>query len=220
MWSCQLNSSSQLITVGQQWVWPSSWSLLFLASPSFTETPVLPLLSELQASPPASLRQDRGRQACYKLVLSPQRLQLITSWGGQQRAVRTRSRTVFLRREHDPAAHTRAAQHRQVPPQHGRALVPRAPGSSAGIPKQHTPALHRHETGYLYFCAPRFLWAKIGHCLGIVERQGETQHYLWWSDRNTATHPVPCYGSFLTLYPHLNNEANAFESSAQIWERM
>lgn len=59
-------------------MWPARFSLLLLAFPSFTGTPLLPLLSELPASLPASPRQDPGRQACYKLVLSPRRLQLIT----------------------------------------------------------------------------------------------------------------------------------------------
>ena len=55
-----------------------------LAFPSFPEAPVLPLPSGLPASLPASPRRDGERQACYKLVLSPRRLPLITSWGGHK----------------------------------------------------------------------------------------------------------------------------------------
>lgn len=73
----------------------------------------------------------------------------------------------------------------------------------------HLPTQHRDETDYLYFWAQGFLWAKIGHCLGTIEEQGEIQCYLWWSDRNTETHQVSRYGIFLTVCPHLNNEANA-----------
>lgn len=124
-------------------MWPACLSLLFLAFPSLTESPLLPLLSELQASLPASLRQDRERQACYKLVLSPQRLQLITSWGGQQRAVRTPSRIVFLR-------NTGASTCRHFALHRPCQSPPEVSGSYEGIPKQHTTILCCHKTGYFF----------------------------------------------------------------------
>lgn len=109
MWSCQFSSSSQPIAAGESSMWPACLSLLFLAFPSFNWDSSAATLVRASGKPAASPRQDRERQACYKLVLSPRRLQLITSWGGQQRVVRTPSQTVFLRKEPDPAAHTRAS---------------------------------------------------------------------------------------------------------------
>lgn len=125
---------------------PAWGSLLLLAFPSFTETPLRPPSSELPASLPASPRQDRERQACYRLVLSPQRLPLITSWGGQQKAGRTPGRTVFLRKAPGPAAHTGASSGRHLPPHWPPPNPPDLSGREGGIPKHHTATLDRHES--------------------------------------------------------------------------
>lgn len=146
---------------------PAWGSLLLLAFPSFTETPLLPPSSELQASLPASLRQDRERQACYRLVLSPQRLPLITSWGGQQRAARTPSRTVFLRKATGPAAHTGASSGRHLPLHWPRQILPISRAGRKGF--QSITHLHFTVMKETVSLLKRFSLLT----LGIVGRQGE-----------------------------------------------
>ena len=178
MWSCQFSSSSQPIAAGEQSMWPACLNLLFLAFPSFTETPLLPLLSELPASLPASPRRDRERQACYKLVLSPRRLQLITSWGGQQRAVRTPGRVVFLRKEPDPAVHTEAraggtslrTDHAEVPTPPGQLWRHSGDTHTYTVLTCNCLFLLLRVSAFFFFFFPS---AMNGNSLGIVERQEE-----------------------------------------------
>lgn len=212
MWSCQFSSSSQPIAAGEQSMWPARLSLLLLAFPPFTETPLLPLLSELLASLPASPGRDRERQACYKLVLSPQRLQLITSWGGQQRAGRTPSWIVFLRKEPDPAAHTRASTGGTVLCT-GHTKVSTPPGQLRTEPRATHPfPLPSCKCFFLL----RFVFsAKDSNSLGIIERYGEII-FLIKGKKYCSTTKCHVNSSFLTLHHHVNNKAHAFESSAQI----
>lgn len=94
-------------------------------------------------------RQEQERQACDKLVLSSP----ITSWVGQQRAVRPWGWIVFLRREPDPAAHTGNSPCKALCP----ALGPCSPQIAPVARKEPHNTPTRGCQKAASFCRQRFL---------------------------------------------------------------
>lgn len=196
--------------------WTARWSLG--SSPPLLSRR-LPLPSGLPASLPASPRRDGERQACYKLVLSPRRLPLITSRGGHKGRPGGRAGLLSEGRSLTQLSTLGPARAHFAP--HWPRRRPTPPGSGGD---GRTDTACRADTqprvssvkGFPFFFSPS---AMNGNSLGTTERQGEIKKFSLIACRNVATHQSVMLWHFLTLHQHLYNEANASESSAWIQKK-
>lgn len=172
MWSCQFSSSSQPIAQESSKCDPPVSASCFL--------PFLLSLSLLCCHSCQSFR--RACQQAWDRTVKDKpvtnwfchhRLQPITSWGGQQRAVRTLSGIVFLRKEPDPAAHTRAsAWGGEESLCTGHAEVPQISQAARSDCKATCAYTWLLWNSLLLLSRFFFFLLRIVHCLGIVARQG------------------------------------------------